>query len=195
MRATCRGTNNDLQLDLFTFDRARLAYDQITNAIRPNGRASLEKVPAEDGRGTGSQGAPPGHAAGGLGTDRSGDGPDLPPVETRGPETATSPRPGLGDGLPALHFPPAGAIIHGHDPVIHPNGHHAANHETGSPLPVPQSLTPSRSATRRIIGSPLTIAWAAGRSNKSAATTSPPSSCSSALRSRGARRPSKKRVC
>src|ERR1017187_8828546 len=139
MRVTCRGINKDLQLHLFTFDRARLAYGQTTDAIRPNGRKTLENIPAEDGRGTGSQGPTPGAAAGGRGADRGRDGPDWPPVETTESEATASPRPGLGDSPPPLHLPAAGALIDGHDLVIHPNGHHVANHEPGGSIPVPDS--------------------------------------------------------
>ena len=115
MRARARAReNNDLQLDLFGLSAPRIAVYETTDAIRLDGREALAGIPAENGRGTGSERPAPRDVDEGGGEDGNGTRPASPPADAAGTNGATSARPGLGNGAGEMHLPDARAAVNGH---------------------------------------------------------------------------------
>src|SRR5689334_10548730 len=86
------------QLDLFSFTAPRFPAYETTDAIRLNGREALEGVPAENGRGTRTERQPARDAAGSGGENGHRNGRPAPTFPAAGADSATGPRPSLGDG-------------------------------------------------------------------------------------------------
>src|SRR5580658_10900216 len=115
MRARARAReNNDLQLDLFGLSAPRIAVYETTDAIRLDGREALAGIPAENGRGTGSEGPAPRDVDGGGREDGNGTRPDSPPVDTARINDATSTPPGLGNGAGEIHLLDPRSAVNGH---------------------------------------------------------------------------------
>jgi hypothetical protein len=108
--ATRTKTTTEPQLELFTVNALRIPIYESTHPIRPDGRATLAGVPAEDGHGTRSAEPAPRDAAGGGGADGNGTGRDSPEADASGIDGATGPRPGLGNGAGAIHLPDTGVV-------------------------------------------------------------------------------------
>src|SRR5207244_2864826 len=64
----------------------------------------------ENGRGTRSEEPASSDAADSGGTNREGTRRNAPETDSAGSDTTTSPRPGLGNGLSAIHLPAAGNL-------------------------------------------------------------------------------------
>ena len=99
-----KGRQQD-QLDLFS---GHENSHEHTDTIRLDGGTTLAGAPAADGGGNGADGHAPAGAAGGRGPDQGRDGHDSPAPDPAGIDTATGPRPGLGDGQGEVHPAPDG---------------------------------------------------------------------------------------
>ena len=106
MPAVARGRTkcDPKQLDLFSLAVPRIS-NETADPIRLNGRETLAKIPAEDGRGIGSERRTRFNALGSRGEDGRGDGPASATVSAAGPQSAPVARPGLGDGPGEIHLP------------------------------------------------------------------------------------------
>src|SRR5919201_3813801 len=105
MRVRRSSETTDAQLELFANNTPSYAHP---DSIRSDGRKTLAPVPAEDGSGTGSEGAPPGNAVRRPGEDQRRDARIADATDETRADTTTSARPGLGDSEGALHPSPAG---------------------------------------------------------------------------------------
>lgn len=115
MRAAVRTkTTTEPQLELFTVNTLRIPIYETTHSIWTDRQETLARISAENGRGTRSEERAPGNAADSGGTDRNGTGPDSEKTDSAGTDTATGPRPGLGNGLSTIHLPAARVLADGH---------------------------------------------------------------------------------
>ncbi len=108
MRVRSRARNDDLQLDLFSL---KLPCHETVDAVWPDGRETLARVPAEDGGGSRSKGAAPRDVIGSGRENGGGNGRDSPQANPAGPDAPAGPRPGLGDSAGEIHLPPTGVVI------------------------------------------------------------------------------------
>src|SRR5437870_10512129 len=99
-------TNSEAPGQLDPFDAKGNAHDH-TDAIRPDGREALARVPAENGEGTRSEGDSPGDVVRGPGQNGGRDGRDSPKADSAGADSTTGPRPSVGNGAREVHPAPA----------------------------------------------------------------------------------------
>src|SRR5438445_6676209 len=93
-------SENEDQLELFA---PTGRTHEHTHPIRPDGPETLAGVPPEDGAAARSAGEIAGDALRGPGKDQRRDDGTADAIDKAGPDAATGPRPGLGDGEGTLH--------------------------------------------------------------------------------------------
>ncbi len=142
MPVTARGKakTDPNQLDLFSFTAPRFPGYETTDAIQPNGREALAGVPAENGRGTGTEGVAARYASGSGGENSHRNGRPAPTFPAAGVDGATSPRPGLGDSAGEIHLPAARNSV---------NGYHTSDIEPAVEATVPDEPAVAESAPLR----------------------------------------------
>src|ERR1017187_6253032 len=99
-----KGRQQD-QLDLFS---GKGNSHEHVDAIRLDGGTTLAGAPAADGGGNGADGHPPADVAGRGGADQGRNAHDAPATDPAGADTATGPRPSVGDGPGEIRSPAAG---------------------------------------------------------------------------------------
>src|SRR5208283_5165383 len=107
MAARRNNSSSDEQLDLFS---TRRPTHDTADAIRPDGRETLARIPPENGARPGTEGVAAPDASGGRGKDEGRNGHAANGIDEAGINGAASADPGLGVGAGKIHIAPTGDL-------------------------------------------------------------------------------------
>src|SRR5208283_3078897 len=111
MAARRNNSSSDEQLDLFS---TRRPTHDTADAIRPDGRETLARIPPENGARPGTEGVAAPDASGGGGKDEGRNGHAANGIDEAGKNGAASPDAGVGNGAGEIHPPATRRIIQRH---------------------------------------------------------------------------------